>query len=314
MIRYNYDPDNRLISVESEEGGRVEFAYDAFGRRIAKETKDGKVGFLWDGDVLLSEQNGERSSEYVFSFNGYEPLCRFDESDFETYHNDYLGTPRELTDELGRVVWSSSYDVHGQISDLHVDKRENHLRFPGQYEDAETGLFYNFHRYYDPASGRYINKDPIGLLGGLNHYEYTHNPINWSDPLGLDDVFRGDDFYKGGDMGLPLGSEADIMTPWEHVRRESNQSSIFTSFSDTRASALKFTKGNNVYKVSMDDLRRLETEGVIKIHTPESVAEAMKSHPKRKIRIDANNVKQIMEKNGEILVEGQIPSKYIHRC
>ncbi len=66
MVRYSYDPDNRLIAVESEEGGRVEFAYDAFGRRIAKETKDGKVGFLWDGDVLLAEEREERSNEYIF--------------------------------------------------------------------------------------------------------------------------------------------------------------------------------------------------------------------------------------------------------
>jgi uncharacterized protein RhaS with RHS repeats len=66
---------------------------------------------------------------------------------------------------------------------------------------------------YDPDAGRYINKDPIGLIGGLNQYGYTHNPINWVDPVGLDNVFRGDDFYTGGDMELPLDSEADVMTP-----------------------------------------------------------------------------------------------------
>src|SRR5262249_50046084 len=62
---------------------------------------------------------------------------------------------------------------------------EQPLRFQGQYEDSETGLHYNFFRYYDPESGRYINRDPVGLWGGLNQYAYAQNPINWVDPLGL---------------------------------------------------------------------------------------------------------------------------------
>jgi uncharacterized protein RhaS with RHS repeats len=93
------------------------------------------------------EERGERFNEYIFELGSYEPLCRFGEGGFEVYHNDHLGTPRELTDERGEVVWSVSCDIYGQISDLRVNKRGNQLRFPGQYEDVETGLFYNFHRY-----------------------------------------------------------------------------------------------------------------------------------------------------------------------
>ncbi len=62
----------------------------------------------------------------------------------------------------------------------------NNLRFPGQYYDAETGLHYNWHRFYDPETGRYITADPIGLAGGMNLYAYVAgDPVNAVDPEGL---------------------------------------------------------------------------------------------------------------------------------
>ncbi len=60
----------------------------------------------------------------------------------------------------------------------------NPLRFQGQYHDVETGLHYNLARYYDPRTGRFIQPDPIGLLGGINHYQYAPNPVMWVDPHG----------------------------------------------------------------------------------------------------------------------------------
>jgi RHS repeat-associated protein len=185
VIHYSYDPDNRLIAVESAEGGRIEFVYDALGRRSAKKSKDGDVGFLWDGDVLLTEQHGDRLVEYVFDPDSYAPWCRFGEEGFVTYHTDHLGAPRELTNDGGQIMWSANYDVYGRIARLHAEHVDNRLRLPGQYEDRETGLYYNFSRYYDPDVGRYITQDPIGIIGGLAPYHYARNPVNWADPLGL---------------------------------------------------------------------------------------------------------------------------------
>ena len=96
-----------------------------------------------------------------------------------------------MSDEAGVKVWSAAHDPFGQATvDEDVDGNGNPValpvRFPGQYYDQETGLHYNWHRYYDPATGRYIISDPIGLGGGdLNLYSYVfQNPVNGADPTG----------------------------------------------------------------------------------------------------------------------------------
>ncbi|MDR2549860.1 MAG: RHS domain-containing protein [Desulfobulbus sp.] len=99
--------------------------------------------------------------------------------------NDHLGTPQQLIAPTGTVVWQAAYLPYGEAK-VQVNTVTNNLRFPGQYFDAETGLHYNWHRFYDPVTGRYISADPIGLEGGLNLYAYVDgNPVNWSDPKGL---------------------------------------------------------------------------------------------------------------------------------
>jgi RHS repeat-associated protein len=90
-----------------------------------------------------------------------------------------------MTDANGTVVWKALYSPFGNAT-VTTSTIENNLRFPGQYYDAETGLHYNYHRYYNPKTGRYITADPIGLMGGVNLYGYVGgNPVRWVDPLGL---------------------------------------------------------------------------------------------------------------------------------
>ncbi|TDR25012.1 RHS repeat-associated core domain-containing protein, partial [Hydromonas duriensis] len=74
----------------------------------------------------------------------------------------------------------------------------NPIRFQGQYFDHETGLHYNRHRYYDPHSGRFVSRDPIGLLGGMNVHAYAPNPVEWIDPLGL---YKGQPRTPNGQFG-----------------------------------------------------------------------------------------------------------------
>jgi RHS repeat-associated protein len=116
----------------------------------------------------------------------------------ETYfvHNSQLGTPELMTDDGRAVVWEIQTTPFGEVVDEDPDPEAPNaviqsIRFPGQYYDAETGLHYNWHRYYDPSIGRYISADPIGQAGGvLNLYSYALNdPINVADPLGLFNIF-----------------------------------------------------------------------------------------------------------------------------
>jgi RHS repeat-associated protein len=101
-----------------------------------------------------------------------------------TFHTDHLGTPLLLTDCTGRKVWSAVYSAFGRARVEGV--LEQPLRFPGQYQDEETGLLYNRYRYYSPELGRYLSRDPLSFQAGLNLYLYAHNdPINGMDPLGL---------------------------------------------------------------------------------------------------------------------------------
>ncbi|MCI5208117.1 MAG: hypothetical protein D3910_04870 [Candidatus Electrothrix sp. ATG2] len=114
-------------------------------------------------------------------------LLNKDKSAEEAYYyiNDHLGAPQIITNDAGSVVWQAEYLPFGDVNILTADI-ENNLRFPGQYYDAETGLHYNWNRYYDPETGRYIAADPIGLDGGMNLYRYANaDPVNWYDPDGL---------------------------------------------------------------------------------------------------------------------------------
>jgi len=110
--------------------------------------------------------------------------------------SDYLGTPVEAYDEEGKKVWERELDIYGRVKDRLKDKYGKTIdlvgedcfipfRYQGQYEDVETGLYYNRFRYYDPETGQYTQQDPIRLAGGMNLYAYVHNPNIWIDPFGL---------------------------------------------------------------------------------------------------------------------------------
>ena len=106
-------------------------------------------------------------------------------------HTDHLNTPRYMTDLDQTEVWRWDSKAFGNTvpnedPDGDLITTSLNLRFPGQYFDGESGLYYNWNRYYDPEIGRYITSDPIGLQGGINTFGYVgQNPVRYVDPTGL---------------------------------------------------------------------------------------------------------------------------------
>ncbi|MFC4161935.1 RHS repeat-associated core domain-containing protein [Chitinimonas lacunae] len=106
-------------------------------------------------------------------------------------HCDHLGTPYDMTDPQGRLVWAADYKAWGEIARLAaLEGIEQPFRFQGQYSDQETGFHYNRHRYFSPETGLFVTSDPIGLKGGYNFYQYAPNPNIWIDPIGLAKLFQ----------------------------------------------------------------------------------------------------------------------------
>ena len=185
-LRYRYGAEGRLAEITRAATGqrRAAYRYNALGERVRKlGTSVTYYHYDLEGRLLAeTDAGGQTRAEYLYL--GNEPLALSRSGQLYYYHNDHLGTPQKLTDGAGQVVWSASYRAFGEAS-IGVGYVTQNLRFPGQYYDEESGLHYNYHRYYDPGTGRYLQSDPIGLQGGLNTYLYANaNPIRYVDPTG----------------------------------------------------------------------------------------------------------------------------------
>jgi RHS repeat-associated protein len=200
---FSYNAEDRLTGAVTPDGTRWRYRYDALGRRVAKQrlAPDGvtvaeQVDFIWD-DATLVEQvhNGQRATTWNYQKDTSTPItqaervrtaeARWVDAEFYSVVTDLIGTPTELVDTRGNLVWQARSALWGERLPSPPGRASTPLRFPGQYFDAETGLHYNVHRYYDPATARFTSNDPLGLDPSPNPAAYVHNPVTWIDPLGL---------------------------------------------------------------------------------------------------------------------------------
>jgi RHS repeat-associated protein len=207
--RYTWDADDRLTAATTPDGQRWRYRYDPFGRRIAKqrladdgETAAEQVDFTWDGLVLAEQTTtGPSAARQTITWDwepdSFRPVAQTErpslrdapqeeiDKRFYAIVTDFVGAPTELVTPTGDIAWQPRTTLWGNPLPADPGQTDCPLRFPGQYHDPETGLNYNYHRYYDPSTARYNSTDPIGLEGGPNPHIYVPNPDHWLDPLGL---------------------------------------------------------------------------------------------------------------------------------
>ncbi|MEJ2407490.1 MAG: RHS repeat-associated core domain-containing protein, partial [Candidatus Thiodiazotropha sp.] len=189
-ITYLYEPESfvPLARIESDEG-QMDYLPDTIHLPPVQEWEmlenplkcESHVRLWWRYEV------GETEKAHQAQWKARQEQARQNAQNdrIHYYYCDHLGTPQALYGEEGQEVWSARYQAWGRIYRYEKKEIEQPLRFQGQYEDEETGLYYNHFRYYDPDSGKFLQHDPLELKGGENLYLYAPNPTVFIDPLGF---------------------------------------------------------------------------------------------------------------------------------
>jgi RHS repeat-associated protein len=311
--RYAWDAEDRLAEVQTPDGARWRYRYDGLGRRIAKErlgadgsTPVARVDFAWDASTLV-EHVGHGGRAMVWDC---EPTSgrvvgqterallrnapqQWIDQQFYAVVTDIVGTPTELVDQDGNLAWRTRSTLWGLRTGQAAGDADTVLRFPGQHFDAETGLHYNYHRYYDPHIGRYLSADPLGLAAGPDPHAYVANPLHRIDPLGLapcsptgtapgfivhpngetDDnrpyrrpdkelVFSGHGGIRVGDtstVAIPPGTHLHFYVP--HSRKFSDARANHVEFYGDLAPVESFGPGQEVPNYYLTPPRRLRVIG-----------------------------------------------------
>lgn len=228
---YSWDAIGQMRKLRRPDGCEWEYKYDGFGRRFEKKGPSGIRRFLWSGNSVVQEIAEDRLVvDWIVKPRSFLPLAKVVKGSLLPIITDHLGTPREMLDSSGKLVWISSPTAWGLSAQKHDVQPEHDcpIRFQGQWFDVESGLHYNRFRFYDPAAGRFLSPDPIGVAGGENLYQYVTNPIGAVDPLGLTESKctdpeneeqpppKGKPFAMGLDAaGLDEFAEAHGATTWK---------------------------------------------------------------------------------------------------
>jgi len=190
---YGYDARNRMSVVQRSGSTVGAYTYNAFGQRVAKSASFPQAvseRFTYDQDGRLIGEYGTSSRDYIWLED--LPVAVLDVQGGSVVpsfvHSDDANTPRAVADASGKLIWElpRQADPFGEKQPTSTTGFGYNLRFPGQYYDVESGLVQNVNRDYEPATGRYLQSDPIGLRASLSTYAYANNnPLHFTDPLGL---------------------------------------------------------------------------------------------------------------------------------
>ena len=185
--RYEHDARGRLVRVTLPDGSVYTHGYDALGRRLWKRGPAGETRYVWSNRVLAAVLGPEDEGiEYLVGTGSWQPVIRWVDDRAEHLFCNASSMPQEVVSPGRGLVWEATFSPFGQLlSEARKYGPPCDFRFPGQLADRETGLSYNYHRFYDPRQTRFLTPDPALLAGAINLYDYPRDPVNWCDPLGL---------------------------------------------------------------------------------------------------------------------------------
>jgi len=197
---YTWDFENRLTQVVVPGTGTVTFKYDPWGRRVQKSSPSGTINYLYDGLGVTEELDsaGNILAKYTHETGMDRPLAELRFGATSYYQQDGINTVTSLSSSAGVLANTYTYNSFGKLS-ASTGTIVNPLRYTGREFDAETGIYYYRARYYDPSAGCFLSEDPTWFRGGVDFYTYVAgNPVNFSDPLGLQHSPGGPDHPRPG--------------------------------------------------------------------------------------------------------------------
>lgn len=210
---YVWDALDQLKTVTRPDGQIWSYKYDAFQRRILKSGPASDVAFVWAGDLPVHEfqLTSNEWTGWLFQRRSFSVLGMVKGDSYSSVVSDHLGTPQELVSTSGRVLPLQKTLSYGKPLSLPASVGLCPFRFQGQYYDSESGLHYSRFRYYEPETGSFISQDPIRLLGDVDLYRYSSDPVNEIDPYGLntssDSQQLGRNLTEGGESPRTPGDE-----------------------------------------------------------------------------------------------------------
>ena len=214
-------------------------------------------------DAVITEVasiNAELTT-WVMEPETFRPLARLSRHSAHAIVTDHLGTPIRMYDRLGRESGTLDFTVYGKEHGAGFRGWMGcPFRYPGQYADAETGLYYNRFRYYDPEAGQYISQDPIGLAGGNpTLYGYVGDVGNQYDPFGLIILYRAlhpsqEAPAQAGEAILPKDSAANYSVQQHVENGKLNTQYISTSKKARRAKFYARSRRATVIAIDTDRL------------------------------------------------------------
>ena len=288
---YTWTSEDRLATATTPTGEEWHYTYDPLGRRISKSGPDAHASltFTWDG-TRLTEQAAPDGTTTTWDHapGTHRPLAQTDRAPllktprFHAIVTDVAGTPTELISANGHITWQARTTLWGTPLPTPPGEVDCPLRFPGQYADPETGLHYNYFRYYDPETARFISADPLGLVPAPHHHNYVHNPLTWSDAIGLqgcdgldDDTYEaldkayGNRVADGVDHDFQRMNDGSPSAPAHSISGIGSNAEELAKYLSSYEGRMTHTDGKTGAQVAYDSSRRdANGDGVLIVQTP----------------------------------------------